>query len=139
MIGYHNTCTQELKEIIKGHGDYAGIFVTLNASHMQSSDYGDHCYRVTFDSICELSDIEAYLETNTDFLIKHPKFLADCEEEAQDDNSYFENQKLRALIAIELGFDAIEENDGILVVNGTVEYIGTKDSEAVEIEIEENY
>lgn len=162
MIGWHNSLNNDLTQINKGKGDYAGIFINSNASHMQIGDYGDHCYRVTFDSICELSDIEDYLENNPEFLINHPTFLANCNidlhhfkdiveyEEDTDspfykissnkiDDIYFENQKLRALIAIELGFDAVEENDGILVVSGKIEYIGTRDSEAVELEIEENY
>ena len=58
---------------------------------------------------------------------------------AEQDDVYFANQKLRALIAIELGFDAVEENDGWLVVNGKVELIGHRKSEAVETEIEENW
>ncbi|UWY71002.1 hypothetical protein [Acinetobacter baumannii] len=69
------------------------------------------------------------------FLENHPNFVVDCDDAEQDD-TYFENQKLRALIAIELGFDAVEENDGWLVVNGKVDFLGHRKKEVVETEIE---
>lgn len=138
MIGYHNSVNADLKEI-HNEGQYAGIFVSLNAALMKVADYGNHCYKVTFGDICEKSDIHEYLEDHPEFLKAHPSFLIDCEEEMECDDLYRENQKLRALIALELGFDAVEENDGYLVVNGTVEYIGTADSEEVETEIEESW
>lgn len=140
MIGYHNSVNSDLVEI-HNEGQYAGVFVSLNAALMTVADYGNYCYKVTFGSICEKSDIREYLEDHPEFLENHPNFVADCDQEviAEDDDLYRKNQKLRALIAIELGFDAVEENDGYLVVNGAVEYIGTADSEAVETEIEENY
>lgn len=137
MIGYHNSINKNLKSI-HNEGQYAGIFVSLNPALMRGTDYGNNCYKVTFNSVCETSDIEVYLENNPEFLEANPNFVADFDVESEDD-TYFENQKLRALIAIKLGFDAVEENDGYLVVNGTVEYIGTSDSEAVEAEIEENW
>lgn len=137
MIGYHNSSNANLKEI-HNEGQYAGIFVSLNASHMTNKDYGNHCYKVTFGDVCESSDIEDYLENNPEFMDAHPNFVASFNTESEDD-IYFENQKLRALIALELGFDAVEENDGYLVVRGLVEYIGTADSEEVEVEIEENW
>jgi len=137
MIGYHNSLNADLKEI-HNEGQYAGIFVSLNPALMRVADYGNHCYKITFGDICEKSDIEEYTEGNPEFLAKNPNFTVDCNDAEQDD-IYFENQKLRALIAIELGFDAVEENDGYLVVNGTVEYIGTSNSEQVETEIEENW
>lgn len=139
MKTYHATNNQELKEIIKGHGDYAGIFTSENISLTANGDYGDYIYQVSFDSICEKSDIEEYLDNNPEFLIAHPDFIADCDNDAEQDIIYFENQKLRALIAIELGFDAVEENDGWLVVNGKVEFLGHRNSEVVETEIEENW
>ncbi|WP_179988409.1 MULTISPECIES: hypothetical protein [unclassified Acinetobacter] len=138
MKTYHASSNQDLKEILKGEGDYAGIFTSENVALTANGDYGDYVYRVAFDSICEKSDIEEYLENNPDFLAQHPNFVVDCDGAEQDD-IYFENQKLRALIAIELGFDAVEENDGWLVVNGTVEFIGHRKSEEVETEIDENW
>ena len=138
MKTYHASSSQDLNEILKGEGDYAGIFTSENIALTANGDYGDYVYRVTFDSICEKSDIEEYLERNPEFLIAHPDFIVDCDDAEQDD-IYFENQKLRALIAIELGFDAVEENDGWLVVNGTVEFIGHRKSEEVETEIDENW
>ncbi|RKG30960.1 hypothetical protein [Acinetobacter tianfuensis] len=138
MIGYHNSVNADLKEI-HNEGQYSGIFVSLNAALMTVADYGNHCYKVTFGSICEKSDIEDYLDENPEFLKANPDFVIDCEEEMLCDELYRKNQKLRALIALELGFDAVEENDGYLVVSGTVEYIGNADSEAVELEIEENW
>lgn len=145
MKTYHATNNQELKEIIKGHGDYAGIFTSENISLTANGDYGDYIYQVTFDSICAKSDIEEYLDNNPEFLVEHPKFLIDCDYCLDNyglnndvDSIYFENQKLRALIAIELGFDAVEENDGWLVVNGKVEFLGHRKSAEVENEIEEN-
>ena len=138
MKTYHASLNQYLKEILKGEGDYAGIFTSENVALTANGDYGDYVYRVTFDSICEKSDIEEYLENNPEFLVQHPDFVVDCDDAEQDD-MYFENQKLRALIAIELGFDAVEENDGWLVVNGTVEFIGHRKSEEVETEIDENW
>ena len=138
MKTYHASLNQDLKEILKGEGDYAGIFTSENVALTANGDYGDYVYRVTFDSICEKSDIEEYLENNPEFLVQHPDFVVDCDDAEQDD-MYFENQKLRALIAIELGFDAVEENDGWLVVNGTVEFIGHRKSEEVETEIDENW
>lgn len=138
MKTYHATSNQDLKEILKGEGDYAGIFTGENVSLTANGDYGDYVYRVTFDSVCEASDIEEYLDNNPAFLTANPNFVVDCDDAEQDD-VYFANQKLRALIAIELGFDAVEENDGWLVVNGKVELIGHRKSEAVETEIEENW
>ncbi len=138
MKTYHASRTSELKEIIKGEGDYAGIFTSENVASTANGDYGDYVYRVTFNSICEKSDIEEYVESNPEFLAKNPNFTVDCDDAEQDD-IYFENQKLRALIAIELGFDAVEENDGWLVVNGAIELVGHRKSEEVETEIEENW
>lgn len=135
MKTYHASQSKDLNEIVKGSGDYAGIFTDNRIGF----DYGDYLYRVSFDSICEKSDIREYLENNPEFLVAHPKFIVDCDEANEDDDAYFENQKLRALIAIELGFDAVEENDGWLVVNGKVEFIGHRNSEEVEAEIEDNY
>lgn len=137
MKTYHATSNQDLKEIIRGAGDYAGIFTSENIALTANGDYGDYVYRVTFNSICDKSDIQEYLENNPEFLSNNPSFVIDCDDVAQDD-IYFENQKLRALIAIELGFDAVEENDGWLVVNGGVELVGHRKSEEVEAEIEEN-
>lgn len=138
MKTYHATNNANLKEIIKGHGDYAGIFTSENVSLTANGDYGDHVYSVSFDNICEKSDIEEYLDNNPEFLTSHPNFVIDCDDAEQDD-IYFANQKLRALIAIELGFDAVEENDGWLVVNGTIEYLGHRNSEEVETYIDENW
>ncbi|MCK4111588.1 hypothetical protein HCY65_11035 [Acinetobacter radioresistens] len=138
MKTYHATNNQELKEIIKGHGDYAGLFTSENIALTANGDYGDYIYTIEFDSICDKSDIEKYLENNPEFLVAHPEFIVDCDDAEQDD-TYFANQKLRALIAIELGFDAVEENDGWLVVNGNVEFLGHRKSEEVETEIEENW
>lgn len=138
MIGYHNSVNADLKEI-NNEGQYAGIFVSLNAALMRVADYGNHCYKITFGDICEKSDIREYLEDHPEFLEANPDFILDCEEEIECDDLYRKNQKLRALIALDLGFDAVEENDGYLVVRGKVEYIGTADSEEVETEIDENW
>lgn len=138
MKTYHATNNQELKEILKGYGDYAGIFTSENIALTANGDYGDYIYSVDFDSICEKSDIEEYLENNPGFLNKYPNFVIDFDNAEQDD-IYFDNQKLRALIAIELGFDAVEENDGWLVVNGKIEFLGHRRSEKVKTEIEEAY
>ncbi|MDC4329314.1 hypothetical protein NQ674_16910 [Acinetobacter baumannii] len=137
MKTYHATSNPNLKEIVKGLGDYAGIFTSENVALTANGDYGDYVYRITFDSICDKSDIQEYLENNPEFLVAHPDFIVDCDSE--EDEAYFENQKLRALIAIELGFDAVEENDGWLVVNGKVELVGHRKSKEVETEIEENW
>jgi len=137
MKTYHATNNQELKEIIKGHGDYAGIFAQ-NLIHAAIGDYGDYIYRIECETVLYTSDIEEYLENNPDFLEKHPNFIVDFDHPV-DDDIYFENQRLRALIAIELGFDAVEENDGWLVVNGNVSFLGHRKSEEVEAEIEENW
>lgn len=134
---YHASTTDSLTAIIAGHGDYAGIFTSENVALTAKVDYGIYVYRVTFETVCSKTDIEDYLESNPAFLVENPKFVVDCDE--SEDDHYFQNQKLRAIIAIELGFDAVEENDGWLVVNGTVELIGHKDSEAVETEIEYNW
>lgn len=138
MIGYHNSISADLEDI-HNEGQYAGIFVSLNAALMRVADYGNHCYKVTFGNICEKSDLREYLEDHPEFLEANPNFTIDCEDEIEWDDTYRQNQKLRALIAVELGFDAVEENDGYLVVNGVVEYIGTSNSEEVETEIEENW
>ncbi len=138
MKTYHATNNQELKEIIKGHGDYAGIF-TQNLIHAAMGDYGDYIYAVTCETILRTDEIEEYLENNPAFLEQYPNFVADFDCPIENDDVYFENQKLRALIAIELGFDAVEENDGWLVVNGNVEFLGHRKSEEVETEIEENW
>lgn len=131
---YHASPVDTLKEIIKGHGNYAGIFTSENIALTANGDYGNYVYRVTFNTICEKSDIEEYLGNNPAFLESNPNFIVDCDQE--EDECYFQNQKLRAMIAIELGFDAVEENDGWLVVSGTIELIGHRDSEVVEQEIE---
>ena len=146
MKTYHATNNQELKEIIKGYGDWAGLFTSENIALTANGDYGDYIYTVEFETICDKSDIEEYLENNPAFLEKHPNFVVDCDHSLDGygndkdvDVNYFENQKLRALIALELGFDAVEENDGWLVVNGKVEFLGHRKSEEVETEIEENW
>ena len=143
MKTYHATNNQELKEIIKGYGDWAGLFTSENIALTANGDYGDYIYTVEFETICDKSDIEEYLENNPAFL---ENFVVDCDHSLDGygndkdvDVNYFENQKLRALIALELGFDAVEENDGWLVVNGKVEFLGHRKSEEVETEIEENW
>ncbi|UWY71001.1 hypothetical protein [Acinetobacter baumannii] len=74
MKTYHATSNQELKEIIKGHGDYAGIFTSENIALTANGDYGDYIYTVEFDSICEKSDIEEYFENNPEFFRESSKF-----------------------------------------------------------------
>ena len=162
MKTYHATNNPELKEIIKGHGDYAGIFTTNNLYQAKNGDYGEYLYIVEFDNFCEKSDIRNFLESKEglEFLNTHSRpndqeqidILSDCDLPSYDyykdivgikgsklDDMYFLDQKLRALIAIKLGFDAVEENDGVLVVNGKVEFLGHRKSEEVESEIEENW
>ena len=131
---YHCTSNANLTAIKTGEGSYNGIFVSLaNPCY----DYGEHTYLVEFDSICSTSDIEDYLDEHPDFLDAHPNFVADFDEAVEDD-CYFENQKLRAHIAVELGFDAVEENDGFLVINGKVTYLGKSRSEEVEDFVNDN-
>ncbi len=139
MKTYHASSSKDLKEIVKGSGDYAGIFTSENASLTAQGQYGEYIYTVHFDSICEKSDIREYVENNPGFLVAHPDFVIDCDDTNEDFDAYFKNQKLRALIAIELGFDAVEENDGWLVVNGKVEFIGHRHSDEVAEMIENDY
>ena len=136
---YHCTSNANLTAIKTGEGSYNGIFVSLaNPCY----DYGEHTYLVEFDSICEKSDIQDYIDAHTEILETHPRFNADCDYSDWDNQEtveeYISNQALRAKIAIELGFDAVEENDGFLVVNGKVTYLGKSRSEEVEDFVNDN-
>ncbi|WP_227430422.1 hypothetical protein [Psychrobacter sp. I-STPA6b] len=147
MKGYHNSNQDNLKAIDSNIGIYGGIFVTLNSSHCTDTHYGEYVYAIDFETICESSDIEDFLytEEGCQFLADNNRTeddveaLRDCEYAIDDDDTYRENQKIRALIAKKLGFDAVEENDGYLVVNGVVTYLGHCKSEEVAEYIENDY
>jgi hypothetical protein len=141
---YHNSRSANLQSIDTGAGQYAGIFVTDVISHTRDGAYGNHVYRVTYETICTYSDTVDFLwsEAGREFMAAHDleeddiDVLADCDSPIDDDDDYRRFQKLRALICIACDCDAVEENDGWLVVRGKIEYIGTRGSDAHEQAIE---
>jgi len=132
FTSYHNSENNQLTAIKAGEGRFGGIFVVDGACHTRRSDYGQWVYEVKYNSICSKQDIEDFLYSDDGIVFLEEnnrteediRFLSDCDDAAEDDDNYFENQRLRALICIKLGFDAVEENDGWLVVNGLVRFVG---------------
>ncbi len=81
---YHNSRSANLQSIDTGAGQYAGIFVTDVISHTRDGAYGNHVYRVTYETICTYSDTVDFLwsEAGREFMAAH-----DLEEDDIDTES----------------------------------------------------